>query len=343
MMRGAVAAVPAVSARTPIDRQPSFELQFRVVHGYRRAFVCVGQGPALLLIHGIGDSSATWSQLIPTLARDHTVIAPDLLGHGASDKPRADYAVAAYANGMRDLLSILGIERASIVGHSLGGGIAMQLAYQYPERCERLVLVSTGGVSRDVHPFLRLAAAPPAGLALPLLNLRATQVAVRGTLHLMRRLKTDIGRDADDFVRVFDALPDWSSRRAFLRTVRAAVDWHGQHVTMLDRAYLAADLPTMIVWGRYDGVVPYRHALVAHAALPGSRLETFDDAGHFPHHTDPARFLRILTDFCATTPPAAFNVERWRALLRRGPAHASDTSSIRVSSAPGPTRIGGPQ
>jgi pimeloyl-ACP methyl ester carboxylesterase len=293
-------------------------MQYRVVHGYRRALICAGKGPALLLIHGIGDSSATWLQLIPALARDHTVVAPDLLGHGASDKPRADYAVGAYANGMRDLLSILGIERATIVGHSMGGGVAMQFAYQYPERCERLVLVSTGGISRDVHPVLRLAAAPPAGLALPLLSLGATQVAVRGAFRLLRWLETDIGRDAGDFIRVFDTLPDWSSRRAFLRTVRAAVDWRGQHVTMLDRAYLAEGLPTMIVWGRHDGVVPYGHALAAHAALPGSRLETFEEAGHFPHHHDPARFVRVLNEFCATTQPASFDAERWRMLLRRG-------------------------
>jgi len=295
-------------------------VQFRIVHGYKRAFICAGQGPALLLIHGIGDSSATWSQVIPALAKDHMVIAPDLLGHGASDKPRADYAVGAYANGMRDLLTILGVERASIVGHSMGGGVAMQFAYQYPERCERLVLVSTGGVSRDVHPLLRMATAPPAGLALPLLSLRPTRVAVRGAFHLLRRLETDIGRDADDLIRVFDALPDWAARRAFLRTVRAAVDWRGQHVTMLDRAYLATGVPTMIVWGKRDGVIPYRHALIAHAALPGSRLETFEDAGHFPHHRDPERFIAVLSDFCASTAPASFNAEEWRALLRRGRA-----------------------
>jgi pimeloyl-ACP methyl ester carboxylesterase len=293
-------------------------MQFRVVHGYRRAFIFAGKGPAILLIHGIGDSSATWSQLIPALARDHTVIAPDLLGHGESDKPRADYAVGAYANGMRDLLSVLGVERATIVGHSLGGGVAMQFAYQYPERCERIVLVSTGGVSRDVHTALRLAAAQPTGLALPLLSLGLTQVAVRAAFHLLRALGTDIGRDAGDFVRVFDSLPDWASRQAFLRTVRAAVDWRGQHVTMLDRAYLVEGVPTMIVWGRHDAVVPYRHALAAHAALPGSRLETFDEAGHFPHHADPARFLRLLNEFCATTKPASFDAEKWSELLRRG-------------------------
>jgi pimeloyl-ACP methyl ester carboxylesterase len=307
---------PAWHAR--VETPPSYEVQFRTVHGYRRAFVCSGKGPAVLLIHGIGDSSATWSQVIPGLAKKHMVIAPDLLGHGASDKPRADYAVGAYANGMRDLLSILGVERASIVGHSMGGGVAMQFAYQYPELCERLVLVSTGGVSRDVHPMLRIAAAPNAGLALPLLSLKATRVAVRYAFRLFRMLETDLGRDADDLIRVFDALPNLAARQAFLRTVRAAVDWRGQHVTMLDRAYLASGLPTMIVWGAKDGVIPYSHALVAHAALPGSRLETFEDAGHFPHHSDPARFLAVLSDFCTNTKPASFSAEAWRELLRRG-------------------------
>jgi pimeloyl-ACP methyl ester carboxylesterase len=171
-----------------------------------------------------------------------------------------------------------------------------------------------------VHPMLRVATAPPAGLALPLLSLRATRVAVRSVFHLLRLLETDIGRDADDLIRVFDALPDWAARRAFLRTVRAAVDWRGPHGTMLDRAYLAGGLPTMIVWGRKDGVIPYSHALIAHAALPGSRLETFESAGHFPHHSDPQRFLAVLSDFCAKTGPAAFSAEAWCELLRRGRA-----------------------
>ena len=128
--------------RTRVEASPRCEMQFRSVHGYRRAFICQGRGPAVLLIHGIGDNSSTWSQLIPALARDHLVVAPDLLGHGASDKPRADYAVGAYANGMRDLLSILGVDRATIVGHSMGGLVGMQLALEHPERLRKLVLVA---------------------------------------------------------------------------------------------------------------------------------------------------------------------------------------------------------
>jgi pimeloyl-ACP methyl ester carboxylesterase len=295
-----------------------FDVQFRTIHGYRRAFVLVGDGPALLLIHGIGDSSLTWRSLIPALARTHTIIAPDLLGHGASDKPRADYSVAAYANGMRDLLSVLEVDRATVIGHSLGGGVAMQFAYQYPERCERLVLISTGGVAREVNPLLRLASAPDADLLLPLVGIAATRVVVRNAFTLLRRFGTDIGHDADDLLRVFEALPDATARRAFVRSLRAVVDWRGQVITMLDRCYLARGMPTLLVWGARDAVIPYKHARIAHAAMPGSRLETFEDAGHFPHHTDERRFLAVLRDFLETTSPAPYSSAEWRALLRGG-------------------------
>jgi pimeloyl-ACP methyl ester carboxylesterase len=282
----------------------NYRVQFRTIHGYRRAFIRVGQGPALLLIHGIGDSSSTWEHLLPFLALDHTVIAPDLLGHGASDKPRADYSVAAYANGMRDLLSVLGVDRATVIGHSLGGGVAMQFAYQYPERCERLVLVSTGGVSREVHPVLRLASLPDADLLLPLVSYNLTRLVVRGAFGAFQRLNTDLGRDAADFLRVFDTLPDATARSAFVRTLRAVVDPRGQVITMLDRCYLTRGMPTLLVWGAHDAIIPYSHARLVHAAMPGSRLETFENAGHFPHHAEPARFLAVLREFLATTSPA---------------------------------------
>src|SRR5215510_14019559 len=157
-------------------------LRYVTVHGYRRAYRLAGTGPVLLLLHGIGDSSESWLPGMHARARDHTVLAPDLLGHGASDKPRADYAVAAYANGMRDLLDVLGIESATLVGHSLGGGVAAQFAYQFPERCERLVLVASGGAGRDVSPLLRLASAPLAEVFLTPFHWPVTQPVVRAAL-----------------------------------------------------------------------------------------------------------------------------------------------------------------
>ena len=293
-------------------------LQHRVVHGYRRAYRVAGEGPALVLIHGIGDSSATWADLIPDLARSHTVIAPDLLGHGSSDKPRADYSVAAYANGVRDLLTTLDIESATLVGHSLGGGVAMQFAYQFPERTERLILVSAGGVGGEVNPVLRAVSLPGAHLMLSALRLPGMRLQVGIFLRLMRLLDTDLGQDAPELLNLVDALPDATSRSAFIRTLRAVVDWRGQAVTMLDRCYLTEGMPTMLLWGDRDSVVPVRHAHGAHAAMPGSRLEILPVEGHFPFRTDPARFVGLLEDFIASTSPADWQDSAWRELLRSG-------------------------
>ncbi|WP_394831598.1 alpha/beta hydrolase [Pendulispora rubella] len=303
---------------TGIDSD-TFELRSRVVHGYKRAYRMAGRGPAVLFIHGIGDDSSTWLDVLASLAGDFTVIAPDLLGHGGSDKPRADYSVAAYASGMRDLLTILEIERVNIVGHSLGGGIAMQFAYQFPEMCERIVLVGTGGLGPAVHPLLRLAAAPGAGLMLPLIGSAPVTAALRVFRDLLRstggiRFGSDMDYVATKYVRLVES----SSRQAFLRTLRSVVDWRGQVVNMLDRCYLTDGIPIMIVWGRRDRVVPSAHAVRAHAVMPSSRLEIFDEAGHFPHHTDPQRFLRLLREFLMETQPARHDVRRWRSLLRSG-------------------------
>lgn len=294
-------------------------MNYRTIHGYRRAFLHTGKGPAVLLIHGIGDSADSWREIVPALARHHTVIAPDLLGHGDSDKPRADYSLAAYANAMRDLLSVLEVSRVSVVGHSLGGGVAMQFAYQFPELCERLVLVSTGGVSHEVNPVLRLASAPNADFFLPALGLPGARLMGRLTFKVLAALRTKIGHDAEPLLRVFETLPDAASRRAFARTLRAVVDWRGQAITMLDRCYLTRDIPTLLVWGARDGVIPVAHAHRLHAAMPASRLEVFAHAGHFPHQHDPMRFSGLFRDFWESTNPYTHSPEEWRKVLRKGP------------------------
>ncbi|MFI6350839.1 alpha/beta fold hydrolase [Streptomyces sp. NPDC050560] len=336
-----VRTTAATAGRGPATSQ--IRLRHRTVHGHRRAFRMAGRGPAVLLIHGIGDSSDTWRDVMPELARHHRVIAPDLLGHGGSDKPRADYSLPAYANGMRDLLGVLGIERATLVGHSLGGAVAMQFAYQFPERCERLVLVGTGGVGRELTPLLRAASLPGAQFALQALKLPTVRWQFGMLVELLKRLDTGLGIDAPDLLRVVDALPDLASRNAFIRTLRAVVDWRGQVGTMLDRCYLTRGMPTMLVWGGRDQVVPAVHAGLAHVSMPGSRLEIFENAGHFPFRQDPARFLAVLRDFIATTEPAPYNAEQWRRMLRtRKPVivRTSQEGSARVPPAPGEERHG---
>jgi pimeloyl-ACP methyl ester carboxylesterase len=278
-----------------------------------------GEGPPLLLIHGIGDSSETWEPVLAGLAERHTVIAPDLLGHGESAKPRADYAIAAYACGMRDLLTVLGVDRVNVVGHSLGGGVAMQFAYQFPERCERLTLVSSAGLGREVHPIFRLASVPGAPTGMALMTSLPVRASVRLSAPILRRTGgVGLGRDLDYILGRYHQFADPRVRRAFMRTACAALDLRGQAITMLDRTYLAEKLPTLIVWGTRDGIIPVRHADVAHKALPGSRMEIFEGAGHFPHHDDPGRFVAAIEEFLDTAPPAEFDRAGWREMLAAG-------------------------
>lgn len=308
---------------------PVPELQYRTIHGYRRAFRIAGSGPVVLLIHGVGDNSMSWQPVHADLARRFTVIAPDLLGHGKSDKPRADYSVAAYANGMRDLLTVLGIDRVTVVGHSLGGGVAMQFAYQFPQMVDRLMLVGAGGVTKDVNIALRFASLPVGGEALALLRLPLVLPVLQGLGRLMGPMlsSTGIGRDIPNLLRILAELPEPTASRAFTRTLRAVVDWRGQVVTMLDRCYLAEPIPVQLVWGDKDPVIPVEHAHMVHAAMPGSRLEIFPGSAHFPHHDDPARFINLVGDFIDSTAPAAHDQETLRELLRKGStAHALESS-----------------
>ena len=291
----------------------------RVVHGHTRSFVLagppVGTAPVLWLVHGIGDSSRTWDEVVPLLAERFTVVAPDLLGHGESDKPRADYSVGGFANGVRDLMVVLGVERATVVGHSLGGGVALQFAYQYPERVERLVLVASGGLGAEVHPVLRAAALPGAHTAIGISARSVVRTPVMTGSRLLARLGLLDRADVEEVDEVWRQLRDPSTRRAFLRTLRGVVDVRGQAVTSRDRLYLTAAIPTLLVWGRRDRVLPVQHAQAAAEALPGAALQVVPDAGHLPHRTCPNGFAASLMAFVEGTAACRHDPELWRDLL----------------------------
>lgn len=322
-------AQPNPEPQQIVDVNTTPELQYRTIHGYRRAFRIAGSGPALLLIHGIGDNSTAWEPVHAQLARRFTVIAPDLLGHGQSDKPRADYSVAAYANGMRDLLSVLDIEKVTVVGHSLGGGVAMQFAYQFPQLVDRLILVGAGGVTKDVNIALRFAALPAGGEALALLRLPLVLPALQAIGHLLGAVvgSTGVGRDIPNALRILADLPEPTASAAFTRTLRAVVDWRGQVVTMLDRCYLTESVPVQLIWGEQDVVIPVSHAHMAHAAMPGSRLEIFPKSGHFPFHDDPDRFIDLVEEFIDSTTPADYDQDALRELLRKGSTESAVSGS----------------
>ncbi len=311
--------VSASQKRIPRRRELSTPRERRItLHGHRVSYRAAGSGPLLLLVHGIGGSSATWQQVLPRLAERYSVVAPDLLGHGSSAKPRADYSLGAHASTIRDLLGVLGYERGTIVGHSLGGGVAMQFAYQFPERCERMVLVSSGGLGHELHLLLRAAALPGAEWVLPLLCSRGLCDAVDRVARFLGRGGLRAGSDLDEIWRSFVSLSDPDARQAFIHTVRTVIDIRGQRASAGDRLYLAAEMPTLIIWGEHDPLIPVAHAYSAHEHIRESRLEIFPKAGHFPHRNNPQRFVEVLVDFIQSTAPAQVDEQRWRERLRNG-------------------------
>jgi pimeloyl-ACP methyl ester carboxylesterase len=253
--------------------------------------------------------------VMEALSDRYTLLAPDLLGHGASAKPRGDYSLGAYASGIRDLLIALNAGPATVVGHSLGGGIAMQLAYQFPERCNRLVLMSSGGIARDVHPLLRAASLPGSEIVLPLITNERILRFGQGVARALGVIGLQTGSDIAEGARGYASLNDREAREAFLHTIRAVIDPMGQRISGLDRLYLAEALPSLIVWGQDDPIIPPHHGEIAHEAMPESRLELIEGAGHFPQVTHSAKVARLLSDFMETTTGAEIEAEDMRELV----------------------------
>lgn len=286
-----------------------------IVHGRTVSYLEAGEGPVVLLIHGIAGSCDNWREVLEPLARHHTVIAPDFPGHGGSEAGAGDYSIGALASGLRDLLLTLGHQRATVVGHSLGGGVAMQFAYQFPEMLERLVLVSSGGLGPEVSPVLRAAALPGADLFISVtasIGETVGSALARGLGAIGLRPNADIAEVA----RGYASLQDPARRAAFLDTLRAVVGTRGQRVHAGDRLYLAEAVPVLIVWGGRDSIIPVRHGEDALRAIPGSRLEVFEDVGHLPQLEAPGRFIAALERFLRETEPAEFDREEWRARFR---------------------------
>lgn len=292
----------------------SSENQAVTLHGHSVTYVQKGSGPVLLLIHGMAGSVATWRSVVDPLARNATVLAVDLPGHGASSPGGGDYSLGSLAAGLRDVVAALGHDRVTLVGHSLGGGIAMQFSYQFPEMTERLVLVSSGGLGPEVNPVLRAASLPGADLFLSVTAGAAQRGS--GVAGRLWRAVPGLSRPGfDELASSYASLADADRRSAFLATVRSVVGLSGQTVRAGDRLYLASELPVLLIWGAEDPIIPVEHARATHALLPKSTLAVFDGVHHFPQVEAPERFVTALEDFCASTEPAVFDAATWRARL----------------------------
>jgi len=289
----------------------SVERSLRTVHG--QVVSCAESGarlapdgsprPVVLLVHGIASSGHQWEAVMAELGEHCHVLAPDLLGHGQSAKPRGDYSLGAHASGLRDLLDALGHARVTVVGHSLGGGIALQFAYQFPERVERMALVASGGLGREVSLLLRAATLPGADLVLPLLTGSWVRTGADRLAGLLQRARVPLPQLVQESLVGLAAMGDPGARAAFVHTARSVIDPSGQRVDARDRLHLTAHLPLLVVWGRRDAVIPVAHAEALARALPTARVEVFERSGHFPHLSEPSRLAALLTEWIASTAP----------------------------------------
>jgi pimeloyl-ACP methyl ester carboxylesterase len=311
-----------MTAATPL-RNLELRHEATRLHGRRISYLTAGEGPVLLAVHGIASHSQAWRAALPLLARRATVIAPDLPGHGASAKAPGDYSLGSLASSLRDLLVKLGHERATLVGHSLGGGVAMQFSYMFPERTERLVLVSSGGLGRSVNPLLRAATLPGSELVIAATIGPITALGRAGAA-AVRRLGLRFSPDLGEVGRGFATLADREGRVAFLDTLRSVVNFSGQRVDASDRLYLASGIPTLLLWGERDPIIPAGHGRRAQERMPGSRLVTFADSGHFPQIDDPHRFAATVLEFLEETEPSRLTPESWSELLRDEQPSAQD-------------------
>ena len=301
----------------PSPASDDLALQSVELHGRRLSYRRLGSGPVLLLVHGITGSSATWLPVMPALAASgHTVVAPDLPGHGGSTRHRGDHSLGAHASILRDLMQVLEHARATVVGHSLGGGVAMVFSYQFPERVERLALIDSGGLGREVSALIRAATLPGAEHVIRAATAPPVLRAVGALGGALARVGLRPGADMAEIAGSVASLGDAERRAAFVRTARSIASPGGQRVSAADRLYLAAEVPVLLVWGDRDPVIPVSHGHAAHAALPTSRLVLFEGAGHFPMLDDPARFAAVLSDFMATTVPTEYDEARRGAVIR---------------------------
>jgi pimeloyl-ACP methyl ester carboxylesterase len=285
------------------------------LHGHRVIYRIAGDGPPVVLIHGMVNSSRHWEKVALRLADRYTVVAPDLLGHGDSAAVRGDYSLGAHACSIRDLLTTIGIDRATVVGHSLGGGIAMQFFYQFPQRVERLALVSSGGLGHEVSPLLRGAALPGAALGIWLVANRRVREAIDRAGERMRARGVRKGVYLQAVARAMRPVQEAAARRALLQTLRAVIDVRGQRVSAMDRLYLLGELPTLIVWGERDNTIPISHGLAAHAQIPNSHFVTLPKAAHFPNLEDPDGLADALLDWLDNTEPGLIEDSEWGAIV----------------------------
>ncbi len=273
------------------------ERRFVTVCNFQMSYLTGGQGEPVVLLHGLGADNSTWRKVLPELARHFTVYALDMFGCGQSDKPLIEYTVEAMAHYVRLFMDAVSIKQAHLIGHSLGGGIAMQTLYFSPERVQRVVLIDSGGLGRDVHWLLRMTTLPGAHRIIGMLtDPRSRLLELLGKMeeYEVRPLNAEF---ESEIPVTMGRLRDPDVRRSFLRMLRAVGSLSGQTVSALSRLPERADRQFLLIWGERDRIIPAAHGRAAATLLPNAHLVVIPNCFHQPHIEYPLQFLQLTLDF----------------------------------------------
>ena len=270
--------------------EPSHE--FMPVAGHRLAYLDEGTGPAVLLIHGIPTSSLLWRRIIPVLAETHRVIAPDMLNYGKSEKPMdADVSIAAQSRLMIGMLDALGIPRADVVAHDIGGGVAQIMAVNHPERVNKLVL--SNAVCLDSWPIPEFKPLQEPGAETEM-SLAAFVSMMRGFLPQGVYRPEALAPDALNLM--MDTWASEEGKRALFRNFRRLNPEYTQAIAD-ELKHLCHE--TLVLWGRHDPFQKPVYAEKLRAAIPGARLTWIDEAAHWVMEEKPAEVAAELKAFLA--------------------------------------------
>ena len=252
------------------------------------------KGSIVILIHGLAASAEIWMRNVEALARHHRVYVPDLIGFGRADKPGPSFSPLDYIPFFDDFMKALSIDRASLVGQSLGGGIALQYTLRFPQKVAKLVLVDSAGLGKEVIWTLRL-------MSIPLLGEIFTRPSRKGVEFVFKLAVRDQALITKDFVELyygFFTQPGF--REFFLRLLRRIVNARGGREELL--APIKNNLstirqPVLIIWGDKDRVLPVKHGYLAKEKLPNARLEIMEGCGHIPFFEQAEEFNRLVLEF----------------------------------------------
>ena len=270
--------------------------KFATVCDHRMSYVTGGSGPPMVLLHGLGANCFTWRFTLPTLTQHNTIYAPDMFGCGESDKAGMDYSLDAMADYVNGFMEAVGLHSAIFVGHSLGGGITMQYCHRHPGHAERIVLVSSGGMGRDLHWLLRISTLPGANSVIGAMADPRTRLPQISRTMEQRRMQQLAQEFDPNTPTMLDRFQSYETRQAFLGMLRGVGGLQGQRVSALDHL-TELTVPVLLIWGARDGTIPVSHGKQAASIIPLAHLEVLPNCYHRPQIEAPQKFCELVLNF----------------------------------------------